>query len=149
MARRVLLALGALLAIGSAQAAEPAACDDQGIGFLNLGATELMQIADRCEDPRLRSLYRRRAEHQQIVNSFRILAKLRMGPQARYGTDPNAALIHMALVEVLAPQWFPEVGDRIEFLNDEYERRIRVADLRLRGHDLAAARLEREFTTQD
>lgn len=149
MSRLLCLVLLAMLSLAPAHAADTTVCTSEGLEFLSLSARELAAVAGDCDDPALRSLFRRRARHQQIVSSFRILSRLHMGPQARYGTDPDAVRMHMALVEALAPNWFPERAERVRFLNAQYEHRIRVADLRLKGHDLAAARLEREFTAGD
>ncbi len=149
MSRLLCLVLLALLSLAPAHASDSKSCTSQGLEFLTLSAGELAAVAADCEDSELRSLFRRRARHQQIVSSFRILARLQMGHQARHGTDPDAVRLHMALVEVMAPIWFPNDAKRVDFLNAQYQHRIRVADLRLRGHDLAAARLEREFTSRD
>ncbi len=47
------------------------------------------------------------------------------------------------MLEALAPLWFPDADARIEFLRNEYDHRGEVVELRLRGFDRIADRLER------
>jgi hypothetical protein len=50
----------------------------------------------------------------------------------------------MTLVELFASRRFPKWTDRLVFLNGEYRKHNEIAELRLRGYDRLADRLERQ-----
>ena len=53
--------------------------------------------------------------------------------------------MYIAMVEEFAPSWFPDLLQRAEFLNNIYEKRGEVVELRLHGYDKTADILEREM----
>jgi hypothetical protein len=48
-------------------------------------------------------------------------------------------------VEELALQWFPKAKERVNFLNQVYEHRGEVIELRLHGYNKLADALDEKF----
>ena len=57
----------------------------------------------------------------------------------------TAYRLFIAMVEELASLYYPDIKQRIEFLNKIYEERSEVVELRLQGNDRLADALERKF----
>jgi len=134
-----------LLLAGPLQAAEHEACRNPDSAHQGLSADALGAIARSCSEPAVARLFQRREVHQRLLASSRILARVESASRAIHGGNPESVRLYMALVEVMAPIWYPGRTERIAFLTAEYERRNRIAELRLRGYEHAAARLEREY----
>ena len=70
-----------------------------------------------------------------------------------YSDDSNSVRIdsyslYMALIEQMAPVWYPDASARVAFLNHEYDRRSEIARLRLRGYERVADQLEHTSSTR-
>jgi hypothetical protein len=147
--QRIRFSILALLFSSALLGSEHAQCADSVFYGETVPAAEFRELARSCKDPALAELLRHRAKHHQLLASARILARLDGSFQPFKSDDPEAARIYMAMVEALAPVWYPDKSRRIAFLIAEYRRQIQVAELRLKGFDQAAARLEREFADTD
>lgn len=55
----------------------------------------------------------------------------------------TASRLYIAMVEELAPLYYPDVQQRVKFLNTIYERRNEMVELCLKGNDRLADALEK------
>jgi len=135
-----LLLLGLLSAEVSAV---NAACRDLGVDYLVLPVSEIRALARSCEGTKLADLYYRRAYHMELLarNSPRVGSLIVYGGRRSSLEDYR---LYIALLEDMAPIWFPDPDQRIEFLRGEYDHRGDIIELRLRGLDRLADRLEKE-----
>ena len=122
-----------------AHAAEHEACHDIDFSAVALGSSTLRDIAATCKNPAVARLYYNRAHHYDLHQRSAFLSRL----ISVYAGRTSSYRMYMALVESLAPVWFPDVWQRVDFLNREYERVAEVAELRLKGFDRLADVLER------
>lgn len=53
--------------------------------------------------------------------------------------------MYIAMLEEFAPLYYPDIQQRVKFLNMIYERRSEVVELRLHGYDKLADALERKI----
>jgi hypothetical protein len=138
----------ALLVSSVACAQEYPGCQEPDYDYTGHSASELRAIAASCKWSAMRQLYYRRAYHADLVVESRILSGLIPYSHRDVDVQFEAYRIYMGLIEALAPVWFPDPAERIAFLNGEYGRRSEVAELRLRGYDQLADRLERQTTVK-
>ena len=138
-----LLVLVALTASGTARAQEHPACRNPAYEYQAHSPEELRGIAATCKSTPVAALYFNRAYHADLVSEAAALAGL-----IAYADDSSregfvAYRLYMALLEQLAPVWFPDPAARTAFLNREYDHRVEIAGLRLLGYDHVADHLER------
>ena len=144
MWKRTLLLFTGILFQTHAIAFEHPACEQADYPFWRHPAAELRMIAETCAAIDVSRLYYLRAYHADLVAEGRVLAGLIPYEGRDANIDFDSYRVYMALVETLTPVWFSEDRDRLEFLNEEYTRRMEIAELRLRGYDLQADQLELE-----
>jgi hypothetical protein len=147
--RKLSLLFGALLLGGSPlQAEEHAACWDMDYQFEKHSPQELRRIAASCRSALVSTLYSQRAEHADLVEEHKLLSN--MAIQSRGGTNPDLETyrIYIGLIEAFAANLYPDPVERLYFLTEEYSRQIEIAELRLRGYDNLADRMERETLTR-
>lgn len=128
---------------GTATAPVNAGCVDIGIKYLQRSAAEVREMAERCDEPALADLYFKRAYHLELLQ--RNTAST--GKLITYGGRSSSLReyrLYIAMLEGLAPHWLPDRASRTEFLRGEYDHRGEVVELRLRGFDRLADRLERK-----
>ncbi len=89
-------------------------------------------------------LYYHRAYHADLLAEGNALADLIPYTQGEGSYHFQSYRMYMALIEAFAPNWYSDPVERVGFLNAEYERRAEIAELRLRGYDRRADRLERQ-----
>lgn len=145
---RLLLMALTLAVDGVAAAQEHPACSDLGYRHQIHSSKELRGIAESCQAKPIANLYYNRAYHVDLVAEGRGLAGLITYSPANGRAHFDAYRLYMAMLEELAPAWYPDPAERIAFLNSEYDRRGEIARLRLRGYDHLADRLEREAVTR-
>jgi hypothetical protein len=147
--KKLSLLFGALL-LGSSslQAEEHAACWDMDYRFEKHSPQELRQIAASCRSTLVSKLYSQRAEHADLVEEH--LAFSNMTIQSRGGKNPDLETyrIYIGLIEAFAATLYPDPVARLNFLTKEYSRQIEIAELRLRGYDNLADRMERDTITR-
>jgi hypothetical protein len=109
---------------------------------------ELRRIAASCRSALVSTLYSQRAEHADLVEEHKLLSN--MAIQSRGGTNPDLETyrIYIGLIEAFAANLYPDPVERLYFLTEEYSRQIEIAELRLRGYDNLADRMERETLTR-
>ncbi len=118
-------------------------CRDIGMQYLQQPVETVRALAEHCDNPKLTELYYKRAYHLELLER-------NYAPQAgiymyRRGYPPISEYrLYIALLESLASIWLPEVNARVDFLRSEYDHRGEVVELRLRGFDRIADRLERK-----
>lgn len=68
---------------------------------------------------------------------------------SRDGNNPDLETyqIYIGLIEAFAATLYPDPVERLNFLTQEYSRQIEIAELRLRGYDNLADRMERDTLT--
>ncbi|MGD8497260.1 MAG: hypothetical protein PVG82_00040 [Chromatiales bacterium] len=143
-----LLIILTLAASGVALAQEHPACSDLDYRYETHSSKGLRTIAASCGIPAIANLYYNRAYHADLVAEGTTLAGLIAHSPNRSGARFESYRLYMAMVEQLAPTWYPDTSERVRFLNREYDRRGEIARLRLRGYDHLADRLEREAVTR-
>lgn len=140
----VLCAVTMLAVAHVSWAQEHPACANLAHTAKQRDSKQLRSIAASCSNPSVRELYYNRALHLELVTEAKVMEGL---IEFRAPHSSNTMLGHqmyIALIEAVAPVWFPDLQERLEFLNGEYERRGEIARLRLRGYDPLADRLERQ-----
>lgn len=135
--------LGITLFCLSALAGAESSCSDTAAPFEQLSSDELVSIAAACESEALKQLFYNRAHHQELIEETHQYSRLipyskRDSSQHLYGYR-----FYIAMIEAMAPVWYPDAKARIRFLNTEYEYCNEIVELRLQGYDNLADRLER------
>jgi hypothetical protein len=144
MKATVLAVLTTLVSWGVAQADEHPACRDLDFPYASRTSKELRAIAKSCDQEAIASLYYRRARHVDLVDEGRVLSGLIPYSAREKGSDFDTYRIYIAFLEAFSSVWYPDISERAAFLNSEYDRLGEVAELRLRGYDNLADRLERD-----
>lgn len=118
-------------------------CRDIGIQYLQQPVKSVRALAEHCDSPKLADLYYKRAYHLELLERNYASQE---GIYRYHGGYPPISeyRLYIAMLESLAPVWFPEIKARVDFLRREYDHRGEVVELRLRGFDRIADRLERK-----
>ena len=140
-----LLMLLTLAASRTVLAQEHHACSDLIYHFDSHASEELRTIAASCKSKPIANLYYNRAYHAELVAEATSLAGLITYSDNSSRVRFMAYRLYMALLEQMAPIWYPDSAARVAFLNHEYDRRVEIAGLRLRGYDQVADHLERNI----
>lgn len=143
-----LLMLLAQTASVTVLAQEHHACSNHDYHYEAHAPGELRTIAASCKSTPIANLYYNRAYHADLVSEATTLAGLIAYVDNSSSVDFEAYRLYMALLEQMAPIWYPDPGARVAFLNREYDRRDEIARLRLRGYENVADHLERNIITQ-
>ena len=138
-----LLMLLTLLASAPALAQEHPACRNVAYHYETHTPEELRSIAKSCKTVPIANLYYNRAYHADLVTEATTLARLIAYSDNSSNVHFEAYRLYMALLEQMAAIWYPDSADRVAFLNREYDQRVEIAGLRLRGYDHVAEHLER------
>ena len=141
-----LVMLLAQTASGAALAQEHAACNDHEYQYEMHTPGELRTIAASCKSTPIANLFYNRAYHYDLVSEATALAELIVYSDSSNAVRLASNRLYVALLEQMAPIWYPDWSERVAFLNREYDRRDEIARLRLRGYDHIADRLERNFS---
>jgi hypothetical protein len=131
---------------GQVNAQEHAACNNLVYDFPMYSAKQLRDIAATCQSNQISHLYYNRAYHVDLLKEGEILSQI----DALYSRDLTqhieAYRFYIALIEAFAPMWYEDPEARAAFLNQEYDRRGEVAELRLHGYDRIADLKEKQFS---
>ncbi|MEW8300491.1 MAG: hypothetical protein AB2712_16760 [Candidatus Thiodiazotropha sp.] len=141
--------IGALFILfsGTLQAAgEHVACQ-QPNAYEDYNVDTLLSIANSCQDVEVANLFFNRANHIRRVEKYidfeQSLHRLRVGENIAY---IDSYRIHIGLAEALFNKGLSLRATRtLSQLNRIYERSAEIAELRFRGYDLIADRLERRL----
>ena len=126
-------------------ATESPACRDQESTYINSSANELRSIAKSCQDKNIARLFYNRAYHKYLLSEGKALSGIILHNSESSDYQLTAYRLYIAMVEELAPLYYPNAQQRIEFLNTVYERRSEVVELRRKGNDRLADALERKM----
>ena len=140
-----MLAILAMVISNIAMAKEHPACHDQEFDHVNSSASELRTIAATCVDKGVTRLFYNRAYHKYLLSEGKALSGIILHNTESSDYQLTAYRLYIAMVEELAPLYYPDTQQRIEFLNTVYERRSEVVELRLKGNDRLADALERKM----
>ena len=142
-----LLMLVSLTASGAVRAGEHPACSDPDYTYQAHTSAELRTIAASCKSTPIANLYYNRAYYADLVSEATTLAELIAYSDNSSSVNLEAGRLYMALLEQMAPIWYPDSATRAAFLNREYDHHAEIAALRLQGYDRMADRLERNIVT--
>ena len=143
--RRISLLCFVVLLLSSAEtwAEQHPACS--GVDYpLSASSAELRLIAVSCEMKSVSRLFYQRAYFKDLLKEAETFSSLIAYPSKKANQDSRTHRFYMALIEAFAPVWYPDFRERVKFLNAEYDRRGRITELRLRGYDTIADRMEQK-----
>ena len=126
-------------------ATEHPACSNFSSSHIEKTSSELRSIAATCQNEHVAQLFYNRAYHKDLLLEGNALSGIILHNSESYEYQLSAYRLFIALVEEIAPLYYPNVDHRISFLNQVYERRSEVVELRLRGYDKLADRLEKKL----
>jgi hypothetical protein len=146
MRKYVILLLGALLWGNQVDAQEHEACLNLHYDYQKHTAKQMRAIAASCQSERISRLYYNRAYHVDLLKEGETMSQI----DAMYSSDLThyieAYRFYIALIEAFAPSWYPDADARAAFLNQEYDHRGEVAELRLHGYDRLADVKEKQVS---
>jgi hypothetical protein len=141
---RLIASLG-LAFSGVAAAGQDPACEQLDHTFQSYTAEQLRAIAGTCHEKSVARLFYNRAYHKDLLSEGRALSGIITRNAEPAGYHVASYRLYIALVEELSLQWFPKAEDRVAFLNEVYERRGEVIELRLHGYDRLADALDSKY----
>jgi hypothetical protein len=130
---------------GYATSAEHPACQNLPLSDPGYTTSELLTIAQSCRSPQVADLYFHRAQHLRLLKKY---TEFERGLLHISESDDNSYIesyrIHIGLVEAFSSQaLLSEKRDQALYrLNTIYEQSQEIAELRFKGYDLIADRLE-------
>jgi DNA polymerase III alpha subunit len=131
----------------SVMAQEHPACQNLALATAYESMEKLLSIANSCQVPEVSELYYNRAHHWRMLQKYeRFERSLR-----HIGSRDNRAYIesyriHIGLAEAFAgTRLQPQDVEVLRHLNRIYDESSEIAEMRFRGYDLIADRLERNF----
>jgi len=122
--------------------AEHPACNDVDHPFRHLSPVELRDIADQCQNPAMSALMANRAQHAELVQDHAYFERITRIQRSRAEWHMDINVIFLGLVEVFSDEMGLSEEQRISVLDATYSRANEIAELRLRGYDPQAERLE-------
>jgi hypothetical protein len=137
------LSMGGLSGWAHADQRHPA-CAEPAEPYAHYSPPELRSIAASCLSPEIARLFYNRAYHADLLEHYRVLARLDRGGRGgdggyRYETYP----MFIGLAEAFARDAWKRRGEAaIRELNAGYDRAMEIAELRIRGYDPTADYLE-------
>ncbi len=139
--RAILLTL--LLATSHYSSAnEHSACVNPDYFYRHHSPAELRAIADTCISGNYAQLYYNRAYHIELLSDATSFSRLTGNTSARNEAVLLSYQLYIAMIEELAPLWYPDKSTRIDFLNMNYRLRGEITELRLDGYNTTADQLE-------
>lgn len=121
-------------------------CSDITVPYEQFSSDELASIALACESEAVKQLFYNRAHHQELINESHQYSRLIPYSNRSSGQHLYSYRFYIAMIEAMAPVWYPDAEARIRFLNTEYEYYNEIVELRLQGYDNLADQLERSST---
>jgi hypothetical protein len=130
-----------------ASAREHPACKDLAFVDIYDSTDKLLYIANSCRTPAVSELYLNRAHYRQMLREFERFERSLM----HLGDGDNRAYIesyriHIGLAEAFAASRLAlQDEEMVRQLNRLYDESTEIAEMRFRGYDLIADRLERQY----
>ena len=108
---------------------------------------ELLRIANSCRAPAVSELYLNRAHHREKLREFELFERSLMHFRENEGRAYiDSYRIHIGLAEAFAASHLRMLDEAVvKRLNRLYEESTEIAEMRFRGYDLIADRLERLY----
>lgn len=126
-------------------ASADAQADCQGAPALDPSTTavEMRALAAGCPPGPTADLWYNRAYHAELLERYRSAMRLEVYRTADDARNYHSYRVFIELSEALA-RHAPSAtgGDRVAWLNSIYDRAGEIAEMRLKGYDLQADRLE-------
>jgi hypothetical protein len=125
---------------------EHPACRDLVIASEGFSRDELLTIAQSCRVPEVSELYLNRAYHLRMLEKYERFERSLL----HYGDRDHRAYIeayriHIGLAEAFASELLQQEDSSVlQRLNRVYDESSEIAEMRFRGYDLIANRLERK-----
>ena len=131
----------------SASAEEHPACKDLAVANYYDSIDELLRIANSCRAPAVSELYLNRAHHREKLREFELFERSLMHFRENEGRAYiDSYRIHIGLAEAFAASHLRMLDEAVvKRLNRLYEESTEIAEMRFRGYDLIADRLERLY----
>lgn len=123
------------------------ACHDLSLNDQDYSVKELLAIASTCRVPEVADLYYNRAQYHRLLGKYKRFEHSLI----HYGDRDYTAYIESYRIYVgLAEAFFsnrltPDEKGMLNRLNRLYEQSSEIAEMRFRGYDLIADRLERKL----
>lgn len=110
----------------------------------------LREIAASCSTEPTAALFYNRAYHIELLQRYRTAMQLQaLQNRQEDAKNYHAYRIFIGLSEAFADlSPLPEIGDSVAWLNSVYDRAGEIAEMRVRGYDLQADRLENELWSE-
>lgn len=145
--------LAGLLACAATAAAQSPApnCSPAVLSGQQHSPELLRQAAPTCSSQSQTDLLYNRAYHAELLDRYRSILQLETYRGQEDARNYHAYRIFIALSEALAQsRALASAGDgqAVAWLNSVYDRASEIAELRLKGYDLIADRLERQAWKQ-
>lgn len=144
MSRWVSFLMVCLLQSPLVAVAEPhAGCRTPVFTKLPVDSTELRAIATSCPPGPRADLWYNRAYHAELLERYRSVMQLEVYRPQDDMRNYHSYRIFIDLSEAMAEQTLPaDSVDTVVWLNSIYDRAGEIAEMRLKGYDLQADRLE-------
>lgn len=127
---------------GKSAAGEHPACLDIDFPYRDLSSTELKSIADSCNEGTMADLYFQRARYTELAEDHAVMNRLERVQKNSNDWTVKQDRLFLTLVEIFTAQRDMPAAQRTRVLGRALDHAIAVSELRLRGYDLQAKRLE-------
>ena len=127
---------------GESAAGEHTACLDIDFPYRDLSSAELKSIAASCNESTMAELYFRRARYAELAEDHAVMGRLERVQKNRNDWTVEQDQLFLTLVEIFTAQRDMPEEQRAQVLGRALEHAIAVSELRLKGYDLQAKRLE-------
>ena len=130
----------------TASAGENPVCEQGHVPDKSATPDWLREIAASCSTEPTAALFYNRAYHIELLERYRSVMHLQTFHNKEDVKNYHAYRIFIGLSEAFADTSpLPGAGDTVGWLNSIYNRAGEIAELRLRGYDLQADRLENKL----
>jgi hypothetical protein len=128
-------------------AQENPVCWDAALSVRSYDPQELVSIARSCTTPEVSELLLNRVQHQRLLQKYdRFERSLQHFGERDHRAYIESYRIHIGLAEAFASMHMRQ-GDKavLKRLNHLYDQAGEIAEMRFRGYDLIADRLEKKY----
>ncbi len=140
---RILPSIVGLVIASTLAAGEHPACHNLDYPYQEVTSDRVRAIADSCTESTIADLYYRRAQHIDLMADHEVMSRLGHVKEEQGDWTMSQERLFLTLVEVFTAQQNLPDRQRAEVLNIALDRTIEISELRLRGYDRQAQRLER------
>ena len=128
---------------------EHPACYKIHYTYQNHSIDEIRSIAASCKWPPMANLYHNRAYNIELQNKAQAISGLiQYDPSYNQNNHYLSYKLYIQMVEQFSSIWYPDPEQRVNFLLSEYDRINEITELRIKGLDFHADRLEQQARTK-